>query len=57
MNDLILYNTEDGKSRIKLRAARQTVWLSQREMAELFDVTYISHHGVQKFVIYFQKIK
>ena len=39
MSALILYNTEDGKSRIQLRAKDQTVWLSQREMAELFDVT------------------
>lgn len=36
---LILYTTEDGKSRIQLRAERETVWLSQREMAELFDVS------------------
>jgi hypothetical protein len=39
MNNLILYTTEDGKSQIKLRAKDQTVWLSQREMAELFDVS------------------
>jgi hypothetical protein len=39
MNDLILYTTEDGHSQIKLRAKDQTVWLSQREMAQLFDVT------------------
>ncbi len=39
MSDLILYTTEDGKSRIKLRADQNTVWLSQREMAELFDVS------------------
>jgi hypothetical protein len=39
MNDLILYTTEDGKSRIQLRAKDQTVWLTQREMAELFDVS------------------
>jgi hypothetical protein len=39
MNDLILYTTEDGKSQIKLRAKQQTVWLSQREMAELFAVS------------------
>ena len=36
---LILYTTEDGHSRIQLRAERETVWLSQREMAELFDVS------------------
>jgi hypothetical protein len=39
MNDLILYTTEDGKSQIKLRSKDQTVWLSQREMADLFDVS------------------
>lgn len=36
---LILYTTEDGKSQIQLRAEHQTVWLSQREMAQLFDVS------------------
>lgn len=39
MNELILYTTEDGKSQIHLRADGQTVWLSQREMAELFNTT------------------
>ena len=39
MNDLILYTTEDGKSQIKLRADQHTVWLTQLEMAELFDAT------------------
>lgn len=39
MNELILYTTEDGKSQVKLRAKDQTVWLSQREMAQLFDVS------------------
>ena len=39
MNDLILYTTEDGRSQIKLRAKDQTVWLTQREMSQLFDVS------------------
>lgn len=39
MNDLILYTTEDGRSRIELRADQNTVWLTQSEMAELFDAT------------------
>ena len=39
MNDLILYSTEDGRSQIRLRAQEQTVWLTQLEMAELFDAT------------------
>ena len=36
---VIFYTTEDGRSQIKLRAKDQTVWLSQREMSQLFDVS------------------
>ncbi len=36
---LILYTTDDGKSQIQLRAQDLTVWLTQRDMAELFDVS------------------
>ena len=36
---LILYTTKDGRSEIQLRAKDETVWLSQREMAELFNVS------------------
>lgn len=36
---MILYQTEDGESRIQLRAEQGTVWLSQLEMAALFDAT------------------
>ncbi len=39
MSDLILYTTEDGKSQVKQRADQHTVWLTQLEMAELFDTT------------------
>ena len=39
MSELILYTTDDGRSQIKLRAEDQTVWLTQLEMAELFDAT------------------
>ena len=39
MSDLILYTTEDGRSQIKLRTENRTVWLTQLEMAELFDAT------------------
>lgn len=35
--ELILYSTEDGAVTIGLRAVEGTVWLSQREIAELFD--------------------
>lgn len=39
MTDIIIYTTEDGKNQIQLRADQNTVWLSQREMAELFNVS------------------
>lgn len=39
MTQLILYTSEDGQAQVQLRADRGTVWLSQRQMAELFDVS------------------
>ena len=39
MSDLILYTTEDGQTRLNLRADGLTVWLSQLEIAELFQTT------------------
>ncbi len=36
MNELILYQTEDGLTRVQLKAQDDSVWLSQLEIAELF---------------------
>lgn len=38
-NDVILYNTEDGLAKIELHLTDGTVWLSQLEIAELFQTT------------------
>jgi len=38
-NDIIIYNTEDGKAKINLQYEDGTVWLSQLEIAELFQTT------------------
>ncbi len=35
----ILYTSEDGQSRVQLRPDQGTVWLTQLEMAELFNAT------------------
>lgn len=35
---ILLYQTEDGRQRIEVRLQDETVWLSQRLMAELFQV-------------------
>lgn len=37
--ELILYTTEDGAADIQLRAVSGTVWLTQAQMAALFDTT------------------
>ncbi|MGC1877957.1 MAG: hypothetical protein WA347_01995 [Rhabdochlamydiaceae bacterium] len=36
-NSLILYQTEDGQTRIEVRLLDETVWLSQAQMCDLFD--------------------
>lgn len=37
--EFLLYQTEDGHTLIDVRVAEETVWLSQRDMAELFQTT------------------
>ena len=39
MTQLILYTSEDGQAQVQLRADRGTVWLTQLEMAELFNAS------------------
>ncbi|MFA7319590.1 MAG: RhuM family protein [Parcubacteria group bacterium] len=34
---IIIYKTEDGKTEIEVNLENETVWLSQKQMAELFD--------------------
>ncbi|MEI7620952.1 MAG: RhuM family protein [Candidatus Moraniibacteriota bacterium] len=36
-NKIILYKTEDGRTEIEVSLEGETVWLSQKQMAELFD--------------------
>ena len=46
--ELILYETEDGRTRITCRFEGETIWLTQALMAELFqkDVRTINEHLV-----------
>jgi len=39
MSDLILYTSEDGQTRLELRVQEKTIWLTQLEIAELFQTT------------------
>lgn len=37
--EILLYQTEDGQTRLDVRLSGDTVWLSQAQMAELFQTT------------------
>lgn len=39
MSDLILYTTDDGRTQLHLRVEGDSIWLSQLEIAELFQTT------------------
>ena len=39
MSDVILYTTDDGQTKIDLHLQDGTVWLSQLEIADLFQTT------------------
>ncbi len=36
---IVIYQTEDGKTQIDVRLENETVWLTQAQMAELFEKT------------------
>ena len=36
-NQITIYETEDGKARIEVRFENENVWLTQKQIAELFD--------------------
>jgi len=44
--EILLYQTEDGETRVEVRLQDETVWLSQKQLAELFqkDVRTINEH-------------
>lgn len=46
MSDLIIYNTDDGKSKVSLLVQDNEAWLTQNQLAELFatSVQNISEH-------------
>ena len=38
-NQIIIYQTEDGQTQVDVRLEKETVWLTQAQMAELFEKT------------------
>ena len=45
-NKIVIYQTEDGQTQIDVRLENETVWLTQAQMAALFqkDRTVITRH-------------
>ncbi len=45
-SEIILYQTEDGRTRIQCRFENETLWLTQKQLAELFQigVNTVNHH-------------
>ena len=45
-NEIIIYQSEDGQTQVDVRMENDTVWLTQAQMAELFqtDRTSIVRH-------------
>ncbi len=37
--DIIIYQTDDGVTKIDVKIENETVWLSQQQMADLFDTS------------------
>jgi hypothetical protein len=38
-SEIVLYQTEDGRTRLEVKLENETVWLTQGQMAELFQTT------------------
>lgn len=38
-NNIIIYNTDDGKAKVVLYAKDGNIWMNQNQMAELFDTS------------------
>ena len=46
MSEVVIYQAEDGKTRLEVQLEQETVWLSQAQLVDLFerDVSVISRH-------------
>lgn len=46
VSELLIYQTEDGQTRVQVRLENETVWLTQKQLGELFqkDVRTINEH-------------
>mgnify|MGYP001565173710 CR=1 FL=1 len=52
-NQIIIYSTEDGQTKIEVKLKNESVWLSQKQMAELFDCS-VDNVGLHLKNVYFE---
>ena len=38
-NNIVIYQTDDGMTKIDVKIEDETLWLSQQQMADLYDIT------------------
>ncbi len=41
-SEIILYTTEDGSTKLQVHLEEDTVWLSQKQIAELFNKSRVT---------------
>lgn len=51
-SQIIIYQTESGKTKIEVRLEDETVWLSQKLMAELFQTEGNRRNHLRTIIIY-----
>ena len=52
-SQILIYQTEDGQTKIDVRLQDETVWLTQRMLAELFQTT---KQNISAHLIFIQKV-
>lgn len=52
-NKIIIYSTGDGKMKLEVKLEKETIWLSQKQMAELFDCS-TDNIGLHLKNVYFE---
>lgn len=52
MEQVLLYQTEDGSFQVEVSLQEETVWLTQKQMSELFnkDIRTINEHIQNIFI-------
>lgn len=46
--EILLYQSEDGRTRLEVRFDGDTAWLTQAAMADLFQTTPQKHHAARR---------